>query len=1600
MTENSQLYFGLRTGNPDTEAGFQSTLDYIRNAARSQHRKGELFERLMARYFAVDPLYKERFSDVWLWNQWAQLRSWNQNDFGIDLVARERNGGYCAIQCKCYAPKTRISKRDLDSFISESAREPYTARIVVDTGAEWGRNARSAIEGLNPACSVIRYHDLATRPIDWPDLVHTDPEQLNYKQQPFRLRPHQEQAFEDVITGFGNFDRGKLIMACGTGKTFTALKIAEEIAGINGRVLFLVPSIGLFTQTMREWAEQQSVPHHYIGICSDTRAGKAVEDASLVELEIPVTTNPQSIHQALLEHNGDAMTVVFCTYHSLPLVESAQDGGAPSFDIIICDEAHKTTGVDSPDQNTSPFVLVHDQSRIRANKRLYMTATSRLYTADAKAKAARHDKEVFSMDDPEVYGDEFHRLSFSKAVDRRILSDYKVVVLGMSEGATNVPLQGYVASGGSEVSISDATKIIGCWRALQNPERQSQEGATDAPIQPLRRAIAFTNTILASKRLNLHWNGIIQNAIQQMPEDNRPTDFACDTRHVDGTDNALDRKDRIEWLKFGSESECRILSNARCLTEGIDVPALDAVLIMSPRNSHIDIVQAVGRVMRQAEGKKYGYIILPIAIPTGLDPAIALNNNERFAAVWNVLRALRSHDDRFDAEINSIDLNTKRSERIIFSAPDENGGDEPTDLQMFMPLDIPADAIYAKIVEKCGDRRYWESWAKDIANIFLSVVDRVTHLLDNPKNEVLRKRFDDFHQDLKKSLNAFITRGNTIDMVAQHTLTHPVFEALFKDYDFASSNPVSLALDKLRQDLVEFGLDDETEKLNDFYESVRQRAQGIDNSAGRQSVLLDLYQTFFTTALKKDAERLGIVYTPTEVVDFILHSANAVLRQEFDRGLSDEGVHVLDPFVGTGVFLNRLLQSSLIDDSDVERKYREELHANEIVLLAYYIATVNIEEAYRGRRGEDKEYEPFNGIVLTDTFNLNKGGDPTLFPKDWLPDNNERAERQQKLPIQVIVGNPPWSAGQRRATDDNPNVVYPELRKRIKDTYVARSTSTNKVSLYDTYKMAIRWASDRIKGQGVIAFVTNGAWIDGNADSGVRACLAAEFSSIYVLNLRGNQRTQGERSKQEGGKIFGQGSRALVAITILVKNPDAEHEGCRIFYKDIGDYLKREAKLEILRDAESISGINDWKAITPNNRHDWINQRSEDFSGFFPIGSQASKRGLGDNTIFRYYSMGLYTGKDSYIYNFSREVCAGNAKCMVNTYSRALKELDDNCNLTIDEITHRYSENIRWDIGILNNLRRKKETSFSNRFIRKIAYRPFVALFGYTDNTFIKRKHLTDRIFPSSSGENLVICVAGIGSNNPFSVLLTDNIADAGFMEVEQCFPRYWYPKPDDKIDAQDLLPGIEGQPDRIDNISDKALCVFQEHYHDNTITKDQIFDYVYGFLHGTGYREEFASDLSKGLPRIPFATEFWGYVEAGKALARLHLDYESCPEYPLTVKSAHEGAPQPGHFRLTEKAMRFADAAKTTLIINEHIRLSGIPEEAHRYIVNGRTPLEWLIDRYKITRDVQSKIINDPNHWFDDPRDLIATVQRIVYTSVESARIIDGLPSFLPLAD
>ncbi|MHB8300955.1 MAG: DEAD/DEAH box helicase family protein [Dermatophilaceae bacterium] len=869
------------------------------------------------------------------------------------------------------------------------------------------------------------------------------------------------------MRGFPNLRPRQADHGLRTGKTFTALKIAERLA-TEGKakatsVLFLVPSISLLNQVLREWTNEAEVPFRAFAVCSDTKVGKRAntEDISAHDLIYPATTDTAVlVKQMALMAEHRQFTVVFSTYQSIETVAAAQAGGMADFDLIICDEAHRTTGVTIKGEDDSAFVRVHDQSFLRGAKRLYMTATPRLFDDSVKKAAAEVDAVLASMDDETLFGPELHRLGFGEAVAADLLSDYKVMVLAVDEQYVSDTFQREIASNG-EIQLGDAVKIVGCWnglskRFIRTSADQPDQTVTDSPPVrpvPMRRAVAFARDIKASKAIAAAFPDIIDAHIAAgMEQDGLRTEI----EHVDGTYNALMRAQLLDWLKAGapeSENVCRILTNAKCLSEGVDVPALDAVMFLTPRSSVVDVVQSVGRVMRKAPGKDVGYIILPIGIPAGMAPEEALKNNEKYKVVWQVLQALRAHDDRFNATINRIELNKARPDQIqVIGVPGWDGADggEPKSdgdkkaQQLALNFDVGAwrDAIYARIVAKCGDRRYWETWAGDIADIASAHITRITSLLADP-NSVAAGRFDTFLGGLRGNLNDGISRSDAIEMLAQHLITRPVFDALFEGYEFGKHNPVAQTMQAMLDVLDEHTLDAENATLEQFYASVRQRAKGVDNAEGRQRIIVELYDKFFATAFKKTVDKLGIVYTPVEIVDFILHSADWALRREFGQGLTDEGVHILDGFTGTGTFMVRLLQSGLITPHDLARKYASELHANEILLLAYYIAAVNIETAYQDLAAEQlgqDTYLPFEGLVLADTFQMHEDGD--VDDLAVFPENNERLTKQRDLDMRVIVSNPPWSSGQDSANDNNQNEKYPHLDASIRDSYAARSSAT------------------------------------------------------------------------------------------------------------------------------------------------------------------------------------------------------------------------------------------------------------------------------------------------------------------------------------------------------------------------------------------------------------------------------------------------------------------------------------------------------------------------------------------------------------------------------
>ncbi|MER9284719.1 DEAD/DEAH box helicase [Mesorhizobium australicum] len=1604
-------------------------LAHFRASARSEREKGDYFERLAVNFIKNDFGMAQEYEGAWLFSEWAAAHSIDGRDTGIDAVAKIRGeASFCAIQCKFYREGHRIQKADIDSFFTASGKQEFSRRLIIDTtDAPWSANAEAALDGQDKPISRIGLDRLEQSPIDWSAYLLRNEIEIA---PPKQVRPHQADALAAVRKGLLEADRGKLIMACGTGKTFTGLKIAEDLAGPGKSVLFLVPSLALMSQTIREWTIDSATPLRAFAVCSDVHVGKRrksdtdVAEIETHDLDYPATTDATKLAQKVAHSAADRMTVVFSTYQSIQVISDAQSKhGLPEFDLIICDEAHRTTGATLDGEDESNFVKIHNQHFIAGKKRLYMTATPRVYGDAVKSKANEASAVLCSMDDESLYGKTLFARGFGWAVENKLLTDYKVLVLAVDEQMVSGGVQKRLADGTSELKLDDATKIIGCYKALTK-HGLKQELLTD-PL-PMKRGLAFCKDIAASKLIQSEFSAVISEYLASAEGKEVEGDakaLECQVEHVDGTFNAKSRTRLLDWLKEEhGDHACRILTNARCLSEGVDVPGLDAVLFMHPRKSQIDVVQSVGRVMRRAPGKNMGYVILPIGVPAGMTPEEALNDNERYRVVWQILNALRSHDERFDAMINKADLGVDVSDHIEVIAvsnklptrTDGKGagpsigqgsaeGDDdgkPGDIKLTGPaqgsflFDEFSKAIMAKIVRKCGRRDYWEDWASDIAKIAQTHITRITALVEKPDTSE-RAAFEAFLAEIRDDLNDSITEGEAIEMLAQHIITRPVFEALFEGYSFAHSNPVSQAMQTVLEKLHEHYLEKEAESLQKFYDSVKRRAADIDSASAKQKIIVELYDKFFRNAFPKMTERLGIVYTPVEVVDFIIHSVNEVLQSEFGQTLGSAGVHILDPFTGTGTFITRLLQSGLIKPDELEYKYRNEIHANEIVLLAYYIAAINIEAAYHGVAGGD--YVPFEGICLTDTFQLYEQERDLI--SDLMADNSNRRTRQKELDIRVIVGNPPYSVGQDNDNSNAANLTYPKLDKRIQSTYVDRSTG-NPRSLYDSYIRAIRWASDRIGDAGVVAYVSNAGWLEGKAADGLRKCLAEEFASIHVFHLRGNARTSGEQRRKEKDNVFGQGTRTPVAITLLVKNSNATEQG-RIRFHDIGDYLTRDEKLTIVSRFGSISGIgqqNGWQDIAPDEHGDWLNQRDSSFDRFITLGE---KRGETNLTLFRSYTAGVKTNRDAWAYNASKIVLEDRMASMIGYYNRAV---DDPDRTDIND-----DRKISWSYVLRQRLEKKQKRAFDAGSLGTAVYRPFGKSFIYYDGFFNENRYLMPRAFPKVVSQNSIICLTGPASGTEFSALLTDKVPNLHFMSTSQCFPRYLY---DEKSETPDnaqgnLLADDAGQDERRDAITDEGLAHFQNAYPSEAITKDDLFYYVYGLLHSEDYRARYADNLSKQLPRIPAvkqAADFWAFVEAGRKLGDLHCNYEQVEPYPVTIAQGDlrlANIPDPERFYRVAQ-MKFAGKRpkvdKSTVIYNASVTMTGIPPEAYNYVVNGKPALEWVMERQCVKTDRASGIVNDANRYaietVGDPAYPLLLFQRVITVSLETMKVVRSLPS------
>ncbi|GHQ31242.1 helicase [Helicobacter pylori] len=1464
----------------------------------------------------------------------------------------------------------------------------------------------------------ISEEDFIYSQIDWEkfDPTQTQGElPLCDKKKP---RPHQIEAIKATKEYFSDpkNTRGKLIMACGTGKTYTSLKIMEALE--PKITLFLAPSIALLSQTFREYAQEKSDPFYASIVCSDDKVGKGkknkndddTDDINFSELPLKPSTRPEdilSVHKKAQKENK--RFIIFSTYQSALRIKEAQEAGLGEIDLVICDEAHRTVGAmhssnERDDKNA--FTLCHSDENIKAKKRLYMTATPKVYSESSKARAKESDNAIYSMDDEGIFGEEIYTLNFTRAIALDLLTDYKVMILAVRKenlsGVTNSVNQkiSRLEAEGTKldkklINNEFVCKIIGTHKglakkdliALDDENKQDHNLQNKNDTTPSQRAISFCKSINTSKNIKDSFETIMECYDEELKKKSFKN-LTISIDHIDGTMNCKVRLEKLEELNTFKPNTCKVLSNARCLSEGVDVPALDSIVFFDGKSAMVDIIQAVGRVMRKAKHKKRGYIILPIALEESeienLDKAV---NNTNFKNIWKVIKALRSHDPSlvdeatFKEKIKIFGSNdndeTNQSDEELQKDKTDKTEQDPKQAQKTLfdaiLLQDLANAVYNVMPTKLGDRNYWENFTKKTGNIARTLNSRLKDIFEkNPEF------FHGFLDSLRGNIHQNIKEDEALDMITSHIITKPIFDAIFGDN---IQNPISKALDKMVEKLSTLGLQGETKDLKNLYESVKTEAMHAKSQKSQQELIKNLYNTFFKVAFRKQSEKLGIVYTPIEVVDFILRATNGILKKHFNTDFNDKNITIFDPFTGTGSFIARLLskENELISDEALKEKFLNHCFAFDIVLLAYYIALINITQAAQNRDGSLKN---FKNIALTDSLDIyeekNDKGAFKLF--EDLKENKEIKDTLADKNIRVIIGNPPYSAGSKSQNDNNQNLSHPNLEKRVYEKYGKNSTAKVGATTRDTLIQSIYMASKLLKDKGVLGFVVNGSFIDSKSGDGFRKCVAKEFAHLYVLNLRGNARTSGETAQKEGGRIFDSGSRATIAIIFFVK--DASVKNGAIHYYDIGDYLKREDKLNRLANFLDLDAI-PFETITPNAKGDWINQRDDAFDKLIPL--KRDKK-LQNPSVFDINSNGVSTGRDSWVYNFSPDALMLSVQKCIDTYNADLKRFNAHFReafkqraqgvksdqlykqLNDQEITTDKTK-IAWTCTLKQEFIKNKNLQESHKDrIRLALYRPFNKQWLYFDKDLNERYRLS-KIFPNKDAQNVVINT-GVGNGKNFSALVSDCISDCGLISPNQAYPLYCY---DDLGNRHYAISGY-------------ALNLFRRHYEDNSIAEEEIFYYIYAILHHKGYLEKYKNSLTKEDPRIALSEDFKELSALGKELAKLHLNYESeelhaSVEYKTLMNAEIEG------YYDVETMKKIGDRIN----YNNHIAITKIPKKAFEYVVNGKSAIDWVIERYKKTTDKESLIENNPND-YKGGKYVFELLCRVIKLSEKSVDLIEKI--------
>ena len=942
----------------------------------------------------------------------------------------------------------------------------------------------------------------------------------------------------------------------------------------------------------------------------------------------------------------------------------------------------------------------------------------------------------------------------------------------------------------------------------------------------------------------------------------------------------------------------------------------------------------------------------------------------------------KDSDDDLDEEIRKKLATGYPQDNILFQAPQrmvviqqgQRVWDSPIEgtggpdaliegLQTFFTYQPPAYARWQQAVEE------FKTVVPALAESLLTLIEG-----ERQNNRAFRQAFARFAALCRDAINPNIADEAVEEMLIQHLLTERIFRRVFNNPDFVARNVIAREIEEVVQALTgqhfsryEFFL-----PLEGFYTAIETTAATIRDYAEKQGFLNTVYENFFQGFSVKVADTHGIVYTPQPIVEFMVRSVEAILNQEFSRSVADAGVHVLDPFVGTGNFMLRVMRhlQELGKLSSLPHKYAAELHCNEVMLLPYYIAAMNIEHEYYELMGQ---YAPFEGICLVDTFELAEDTQLSLFVQE----NTQRVENQKKQDITVIIGNPPYNAGQVNENDNNKNRTYALLDKRVRETYAKDSNATNKNALSDPYVKAIRWAADRIGDEGVVAFVTNNGFLDAVAFDGMRKHLAEDFDTIYHLDFKGNARTSGERRRKEGGNIFDDQIRVGVGISFFIRKAGERSKAADVWLYSIDDYLKARDKQERLLQFNNYTNV-PMKQAAIDARYTWLTEGLHaEFASFIPMGTKEAKATKGEavDVLFHTFSNGVKTNRDAWAYNFNRNALIENMRRMIRHYNAEVDrwKRQENYDVNINDFVISDNRKISWSHTLKLDLKRGAIAIFSSEKVRTSLYRPFTKSNLYFDRMMNECVYLFPSIFPTAETENRAVCVSGLGSNKPFQTLMASMVPCVDILEKTQCFPFYTYD---------------EDGSNRRENITDWALAQFRRQYQDESISKWDIFHYVYGLLHHPEYRQRYQANLKRDLPHIPLApqsSDFRAFATAGARLAKIHVDYEQMPPYPLTMVETPGQLP---NWRV-EKMRLSKD--KQSVRYNDFLTLEGIPEKAFAYRLGNRSALEWVLDQYRVKVDKRSGIVNDPNR--ADDQYIIDLLRKVIAVSLETVEIVEGLP-------